>query len=79
MQTTVTLKLSESGRILRLLAPNNRIIAEILVHGPLAKIVQNCVDNKPILRGRANVYRGELYGLTGYEILNIEQERIEER
>ena len=30
-------------------------------------------------RGRPNVYRGEVFGLAGYEYLNIESEKIEEK
>lgn len=76
---TVELQISDSGKIARLLHTNGRIIAEFLVHGPLKKVVDNCERESPIVSGRANVYRGELFGLAGYEYLNIDEERLEER
>jgi hypothetical protein len=41
--------------------------------------VQNCEANTPITKGRPNVFRGELFGLAGYEYLNVAQEKIEEK
>jgi hypothetical protein len=79
-QMKAELEFSESGRILRILCPdNNRIIAEILVHGPLRACAKNAAGNVPIQKGRPNIYRGELYGLTGYEILDKELENIIEK
>lgn len=64
---------------MRILHENGRILAEILVHGPLHKVAQNCDEEKPIINGRANIYRGECWGLAGYEYLNIDTECVEER
>jgi hypothetical protein len=76
---TTNLELSESGKILYLTHPNGRKIAEILVHGPLASVLENCNQEKPLLKGRPNIYRGELFGLAGYELLDVENERIIEK
>jgi hypothetical protein len=52
---------------------------EALVHGPLLKVSQNCDEEAPILRGRPNVFRAEVFGLAGYEFLDVDSERIEEK
>ena len=70
---------SPSGKIWKLQAPNGRIIAEILVHGPLRAVVENAEEGKKILPGRANIFRGELFGLCPWEFLNVDLERIEEK
>ena len=75
----VTLALTNSGRILTLTAINGRIIAEILVHGSLSDVLSNCLTEKPITKGRANIFRGELFQLAGYEVLDTENERIIEK
>lgn len=73
------LELSPSGKIARITAANGRIIAEVLVHGPLNKVVENCANNVPIVNGRPNIYRGELWGLASYELLDLEEEAIKEK
>ena len=75
----VELIFSDSGKICTIKADNDRLIAQLLVHGPLIKCAMNAEKNQPIVAGRANIYRGELHGLTAYEFLNIEDESIEER
>lgn len=74
-----TIEVSTSGRIARIVHENGRVVAEMLIHGPLAKVMEHCDGRAPILNGRANIFRGELWGLSGYEILNINEERIEEK
>jgi hypothetical protein len=74
-----TLTLSDSGKIAQIFHTNGRLIAELLIHGPLRATARNCHESRPILTGRPNVYRGEVFGLAGYEYLNIESERIEEK
>jgi hypothetical protein len=73
------LELSESGRFMRLKAHNGRIIMEALVHGPLAQVAYNCSVSASIASGRPNIFRGELHGLSGYEILDVENESIYEK
>lgn len=77
--TNVTIETSDSGRIIRFTHENGRIIAEIYVHGPFKNVLENCDQNLRITNGRANIFRGELFGLAGYEILDLENERITER
>ena len=79
MTITCKLELSDSGKIAQLFHTNGRLIAEILVHGPLRKVAKNCEESRPILAGRPNVYRGELFGLAGYEFLDISTETIKEK
>src|SRR5260221_14233507 len=69
------LSISESGRVMTITATNGRIIAEILVHGPLKQVIENCLNEASIQKGRANIFRGELWGLSGYEFLDVESER----
>ena len=60
-------------------------IAEFLVHGPLdriAKLTTGAVAPTTIQKeGQIlpKVFRGEIFGLAGYEFLNKTDERIEER
>ena len=75
----IELQISDSGKVAILRSRNGRLIAELLVHGPLLKCAMNAHDNIPIVSGRANIYRGEIFGLAGYEFLNIEEEWIEEK
>lgn len=75
----MTVDIELQGKILFITAENKRTIAEVLVHGPLESCMNNAARNVPIERGRANIFRGELFGLAGYEYLNIEEERIEEK
>ena len=79
MNIPCTLALSDSGKIAQIFHTNGRLIAELLVHGPLLKVALNAAALRPILTGRPNVYRGEVFGLAGYEYLNIESEKIEEK
>ena len=80
MTANVRLELSESGKLLRIVVPENgRLVAEILVHGPLSQALQNCLENAPVLKGRPNVFRGDLWGLAGYELLDTENEIIREK
>ena len=79
MKYKTVVQVTESGKILRLFHENGRLVAEILVHGPLNRVLQNCEDELPIISGRPNVFRGELFGLAGYEYLNCDTEVIEER
>lgn len=79
MTVNASLDLTPSGRILTIQGENGRVIAEILVHGPLGRVIENCKNDRPVERGYANIFRGELFGLAGYEFLNVEKERIEER
>jgi hypothetical protein len=73
------LVISETGKIAQIFHENGRLVAEILVHGPLLKTALACHKELPIVIGRPNVFRGELYGLAGWEYLNVEEERIEEK
>jgi hypothetical protein len=52
---------------------------EALVHGPLAQVAYNCSVSASIASGRPNIFRGELHGLSGYEILDVENESIYEK
>jgi hypothetical protein len=79
IKTPCILSISDSGRIAQIFHTNGRLITELLVHGPLLHVAQNCEANIPITKGRPNVFRGELFGLAGYEYLNVEQEKIEEK
>jgi hypothetical protein len=77
---TAEINISETGRLLRIIHPGNgRIIAEILVHGHLKRVIAACDNSEPIQHGRANIFRGELFQLAGYEFLNTENESIEEK
>jgi len=73
------LEISPSGRVIKIHHSNGRLIMEALVHGPLLKVSQNCDEEAPILRGRPNVFRAEVFGLAGYEFLDVDSERIEEK
>ena len=73
------LEFSTSGRLCRIFHENGRLIAEFLVHGPLAQVAQNCDNLVPIVQGRLNVFRAEVWRLAGYEYLDLEGERITER
>ena len=77
MHTSCTLEIE--GKIGRLIHTNGRIIAEFLFHGPLEAIVGNCEGQRPVLSGRPNIFRGELFGLASDEYLNIAEQKIEER
>ena len=67
------------SKIATLKHENGRIIAQFLYHGPLNAVALNCVKQQPIINGRPNMFRGELYQLAGYELLDIENERVVER
>lgn len=71
--------LSDSGKIAKLFHTNGRLIAEILIHGPLLKVAQNCAESRPILSGRPNVFRAEAFGLAGYEFLDTTNEVVTEK
>jgi len=73
------LSISNTGRIAQLFHNNGRLIAEILIHGPLLRVAQNCHEEAPIIPGRPNVYRAECFGLAGYEYLNVTEESIQEK
>ena len=73
------LTLSDSGKIAQIFHSNGRLIAEILIHGPLLKVAQNCHDSRPILTGRPNIFRAEAFGLAGYEFLDTDNEAITEK
>lgn len=75
----VEMQFSDSGKICKILADNGRIIAELLCHGPMVKCAINADRNNEVISGRANIYRGEVHGLTAYEFLDVENETIEER
>lgn len=79
LNSSVRLIISESGKLLTIKHSNGRIIAEILVHGHLKRVMQACENDEDILAGRANIFRGELHQLAGYEYLNKEEECIEEK
>lgn len=70
---------SDSGKLCKIFHTNGRLIAELLTHGPLQEAAENCNNLRPIIPGRPNVFRGEVFGLAGYEFLNVNEERIEER
>lgn len=74
-----TLEVSQTGKTVRIIHENGRVIAELLVHGCLARVAENCARNEPIIAGRSNLFRGELYQLAPYEILNFAEEFIVER
>jgi glutamine cyclotransferase len=76
---SVLLTISDSGRVLTIKHSTGRVIAEILVHGHLKKVLENIDNNNPIAKGIANIFRGELYQLAGYEWLNTDYEIIEEK
>jgi hypothetical protein len=67
------------SKIATLKHENGRIIAQFLYHGPLDAVVLNCVRQQPIINGRPNIFRGELYQLAGYELLDVEKERVVEK
>lgn len=67
------------SKIATLKHENGRIIAQFLYHGPLDAVVLNCVRQQPIINGRPNMFRGELYQLAGYELLDVENERVVEK
>ena len=79
LEVPCILSISETGKIAQLFHTNGRLIAEILIHGPLLKVAINCHESRPVLTGRPNVFRAECYGLAGYEYLNIDDEVIEEK
>lgn len=73
------LKISESGKTIRLVHANGRPFAEILVDGPLAVAAYNAENNIPRIKGRVNMFRGELIALEKDEILDMHTERILDR
>ena len=75
----VKVTLSDSGRILRIIADNERIIAEILVRGYLKAAILNAIADEKIEKGRINVFRGELKQLAPYEYLDVSEEEIMEK
>ena len=75
----MTVEIKVEGKVLFITAPNGRTIAEILFHGPFESCMINAANNLPIKKGTANIFRGELYGLTGYEYLNVKEGRVEEK
>lgn len=79
MTISTKLEISDSGKIVKIFHENGRLIAEVLVKGPLLQAALNCHDNVPIVTGRPNVYRAECFGLAGWEYLNCETEQIEEK
>jgi hypothetical protein len=66
-------------RVMRITHDNGRIIAELLVHGALSRVMDNCDTEAPIVKGTASIFRGELFQLAGYELLDIENECIREK
>lgn len=74
---TVTLSLSESGKIMTLTAHNGRLIGEFYVEGPLHIAAYNAANNIPMEKGRVNIYRGDIQMLERNEYINKEQEYIE--
>ena len=76
---TANCSIQVRGKIARIKHENGRIIAEFLVHGPLSSVIENCNSNVPITKGYPNIFRGELFGLAGYEILDTENECIIEK
>ena len=72
-------EVSDSGRILTILHKNGRLIAEVLVHGHFKRVLEACENDEEIFRGRANIFRGELFQLAGYEFLNKQDETIQEK
>lgn len=79
MTLPALITISESGRVLTIRHSSGRVIAEVLVHGHLKKVLENINDSQPISKGIANIFRGELYQLAGYEWLNTDYEIIEEK
>ena len=79
MKIPCTLEIEENSKVGRLIHANGRTVAEFLFHGPLEAIAINCDGQRPILPGRPNIFRGELFGLASYEYLNVAEQRIEER
>ena len=78
--TNLTLEISDSGKIAVLrYPPMDRIIAELLIHGNLIAATNNAVLNNPIKAGYANVFRGEVFQLASYEILDKQDELIREK
>ena len=76
MTLNVVLEISKSGKIAKIYALNGRIIAEILVEGPLLDCAENAQSNIPIIKGLANIYRGELIPIDRNEYLDSRAERI---
>lgn len=75
----VILDISDSGRLAQLRLESGRIIAELIVHGLLKRVAENCIQSNDILAGRPNIFRGELYQLAGYEYLDKESESVLEK
>ena len=75
----LTLELSDSTKLATLYADNGRKIFEILIHGDLASCIDNSITNKPIVKGRSNIFRGECFQLASWETLDIENERVGEK
>lgn len=79
IRLNVRLELSDSGKICKLKTESNRTIAELFVHGYLKRVIENAIDNVPMINGKPNVFRAEVYQLAGYEFLNCDEEMIEEK
>lgn len=75
-QYPTVLSISESGEIAIITAGNGRVIAELLVYGPLKQAAQNASNNTPPERGRVNIFRGDMNQLEKDEFLDIEAELI---
>jgi hypothetical protein len=76
MTLNVALKISDSGKLVTIYAMNGRIIAEVLVQGPFYDCAENANNNVPIIKGLANIYRGELIPIDRDEYLDVRAERI---
>ena len=86
MKLNCTLEFSESGKICWIRIANGNpplTIGEFLVHGPLDRIAKLASGGLIPIQKEGQilpkVFRGEIFGLAGYEFLNKTDERIEER
>ena len=86
MKYNCTLEFSDSGKILWVKLSGNIVVAELMIHGPLDKVLRAAARSRPNHTETEHngqplpkVFRGELFGLAGYEYLNKTEERIEEK
>ena len=72
-------QVGKSGRMYQITHENGRIIAQFIVHGPFQTVLDNCVSKEPMARGKANIFRGELFGLSSWEFIDTEKGCVYEK
>ena len=77
MPLTAPCTITIDKKIIKISAANGRTVAEIIVEGPFEVCMFNAINNRPIIKGTANIFRGELIPLERDEYLDsIKQEIV---